>query len=160
MAKLSAAEQVERGKELTPARLLAFKLWKENPQITAAELDKALKEKGFEIGKTTRITWLARFKKGKGVRTYEGKPLTAVKPSEITLGDSRRRLGASSSHRGGIHFPGMGFRENLVVPGTPQLRSPDGCTGTYSDSVKQEKAPSRKDIHLGKRSSCARSQLS
>ena len=82
--KLSAAEKVERGKELTPARLLAFKLWKENPQITAAELGKALKEKGFEVGKTTYSTWLGRFKKGKGVRTYEGKRLVGVEPSEIT----------------------------------------------------------------------------
>jgi len=85
MVKLSAAQKTERGKELTPARLLAFQLWKENPQITAAELDKALKEKGFEVGKTTRATWLIRFKKGSRIRTYEGKPLTAVKPSEITL---------------------------------------------------------------------------
>jgi len=84
MVKLSAAGKVERGKELTPARLLAFELCKENPQITAAELGKALKEKGFEIGKTTYSGWLTRFKKGKGVRTYEGKPLKAVKPSEIT----------------------------------------------------------------------------
>ena len=80
MAKLSAAERVERGKELTPIRLLAFKLWKENPQITAAELGKALKEQGFEIGKTTRATWLTRFKKGAGVRTYDGKHLAGVKP--------------------------------------------------------------------------------
>jgi len=94
MVKLSAAEKVERGKELTPARLLAFKLCKENPKITAAELDKALKEKGFEIGRTTYTGWLTRFKKGKSIRTYEGKPLKdvkprkqriAVKPSEITL---------------------------------------------------------------------------
>ncbi|GAI45748.1 unnamed protein product, partial [marine sediment metagenome] len=84
MAKLSAAEKTERGRELTPARLLAFKLWKENPQITAAELDKALKEKGFEVGKTTRATWLTGFRKGRRVRTYEGKPLIAVKPAEIT----------------------------------------------------------------------------
>ena len=80
MAKLTAAEQVQRGKELTPARLLAFELCKENPQITAAELDKALKEKGFEIGKTTYSGWLGRFKKGKAIRTYDGKPLAAVKP--------------------------------------------------------------------------------
>ncbi len=85
MAKLGAAGKVERGKELTPARLFALELWKENPQITAAELGKALKEKGFEIGKTTYSTWLSRFKKGKGVRTYEGKPRIAVKPTEITL---------------------------------------------------------------------------
>ena len=84
MAKLTAAEKVERGKELTPARLLAFELWKENPQITAAELDKPLKEKGFEVTKTTRATWLTRFRKGSRIRTYKGKPLTAVKPSEIT----------------------------------------------------------------------------
>ena len=83
--KLSAAEKVERGKELTPARLLAFELWKENPQITAAELGKALKEKGFEVGNTTYTTWLARFRKGSRIRTYEGKPLTAVKPKKITL---------------------------------------------------------------------------
>ncbi len=83
MAKLSAAEQVARGKELAPARLLAFELWKENPQITGAELDTALKEKGFDIHKTTRTTWLSRFRKGKGVRAYEGKPLITVKPEKI-----------------------------------------------------------------------------
>ena len=85
MAKLTGAQRVERGKELKPARLLAFNLCKENPQITAAELDKALKEKGFEIARGTSLTWLTRFKKGKSIRTYEGKPLIAVKPSEITL---------------------------------------------------------------------------
>jgi len=79
----------------TPARLLAFKLCKENPQITTAELGKALKEKGFEVAKTTYIGWLTRFKKGKSIRTFEGKPLlkvvkpgkitSAVKPGEITL---------------------------------------------------------------------------
>jgi len=85
MVKLSAAEKMERGKELTPARLLAFELCKENPQITAAELDKALKEKGFEVSKNTYIGWLTRFKKGKSIRRYGGKPLLrAVKPSEIT----------------------------------------------------------------------------
>ncbi len=94
MAKLTAAETVERGKEIPPARLLAFKLWKENPQITAAELDKALKEKGFEVAKTTSATWLTRFKKGKGVRTYEGKPLIAVKPSEITLEQIIKAVGS------------------------------------------------------------------
>jgi len=83
LAKLSAAEKVERGKELTPARLFALVLWKENPQITAAELGKALKEKGFEIGKTTRATWLTRFKRGAGVRTYDGKHLAGVKPRHV-----------------------------------------------------------------------------
>ena len=94
MVKLTAAGKVERGKELTPARLLAFELWKENPQITAAELDKALKEKGFEIGRTTYTGWLTRFKKGKGIRTYEGKPLAAVKPSEITLEQIIKAVGS------------------------------------------------------------------
>jgi len=83
VVKLSATGRVERGRELTPARLLAFELYKENPQITAAELDKALKEKGFEVAKTTSATWLARFKKGRRVRTYDGKPPKGVEPSEI-----------------------------------------------------------------------------
>ena len=84
MVKLSAAGQTERGKELTPARLFALELWKENLQITALELGKALKEKGFEVAKSTYSTWLIRFKKGKSIRTYDGKDLRAVKPSEIT----------------------------------------------------------------------------
>ena len=83
MAKLNAAQKVGRGKELTPARLFAFELWKENPQITTAELGKALEEKGFEVAKSTYSTWLTRFKKGGRLRTYEGKPLRSVKPSEI-----------------------------------------------------------------------------
>jgi len=96
VAKLTAAEKIGRGKELTPARLLAFKLWEENPQITAVELDKALKEKGFEVAKGTRITWLTRFKKGSAIRTYEGKPLTAVavKPGEITLEQIIKAVGS------------------------------------------------------------------
>jgi len=85
LAKLSAAGKTERGKELTPARLFAFKLWKENPQITAAELGKALKEEGFEVVKSTYVTWLARFRKGKSIRTYEGKPLAGVESVEVTL---------------------------------------------------------------------------
>jgi hypothetical protein len=84
LVKLSAAGQTERGKELTPARLFALELWKENLQITALELGKALKEKGFEVAKSTYSTWLIRFKKGKSIRTYDGKDLRAVKPSEIT----------------------------------------------------------------------------
>ena len=103
MVKLTAAGKVERGKELTPARLLAFELWKGNPLITAAELDKALKEKGFEVAKTTVATWLTRFKKGKGVRTYDGKPLKGVeprkphipvKPGEITLEQIIKAVGS------------------------------------------------------------------
>ncbi|MBA7666346.1 hypothetical protein ES703_74425 [subsurface metagenome] len=93
MAKLSAAQKTERGKELTPARLFAFKLWEKNPQITSAELGKALEERGFEVGKGTYITWLARYRKGGHIRTYDGKPLKAekaiearppVEPSEVT----------------------------------------------------------------------------
>ncbi len=77
---LSTSEKIERGKELTPARLFAFKLWEENPQITVDELDKALKEKGFEeVGRTTRATWLTRFRKGSRLRTFDGKPLIAVR---------------------------------------------------------------------------------
>jgi len=70
MAKLSGAEKVQRGKELNPVRLMAFKLWQENPQITLTELDQALKENGFEIVRTTRATWLRRFRQGSGVRTF------------------------------------------------------------------------------------------
>ena len=100
---LSASEKMERGKELTPARLLAFELWEKNPKITATELDKALKEKGFEVVKTTRATWLTRFQKGSRIRTFEGKPLTAVKPrkqriamkpGEITLEQIIKAVGS------------------------------------------------------------------
>ncbi len=96
MTKLTAAEKTQRAKELTPARIFAFKLWEENPQITAAELGKALKEKGFDVGKTTPLTWLTRFRKGSRVRTFEGKPLTAVavKPGKITLEQIIKAVGS------------------------------------------------------------------
>jgi len=71
----------EKGKELTPARVLAFELWQENPQITGPELGRALKEKGFEVLRGTSTGWLARFKKGGGVQKYDGKKrLPGVKP--------------------------------------------------------------------------------
>jgi len=103
MVKLTGAGGVERGKELTPARLFAFELYKEKPQITTAELDKALKEKGFEVNKATFATWLTRFKKGKGVRTYDGKPPRSVeprmqripvKPGEVTLEQIIKAVGS------------------------------------------------------------------
>lgn len=56
----------EKGKALTPARVLAFKLWQENPQITGSDLSRVLKEKGFEVIKGTCTGWLTRFKKGGG----------------------------------------------------------------------------------------------
>ncbi len=84
MANLTAAQIKERGKELKPARLLAFKLWKENPQITGAELDQALKGEGFEA-KRSIYYWLNSFREGKGVGTYEEKSVAAEEPSEITL---------------------------------------------------------------------------
>ena len=75
---------MSRGAGVSSFPLSVFsELWKKNPQITARELDRELKEKGFEIGKTTRATWLARFKKGVGVRTYDGKNLTGVKPRHV-----------------------------------------------------------------------------
>jgi len=46
-----------------PARQLAFKLCQENPQITTAELGRALKEKGFVVPRPTAVTWLIRFRK-------------------------------------------------------------------------------------------------
>ena len=85
MAKLAGAQMKERGKELKPARLLAFKLCQENPQITNAELGQALMEKGFDIIKTTSAAWLTRFKKGSAVRTHEGKRRTEPKPSPARL---------------------------------------------------------------------------
>jgi len=81
MPNLAGAQIKERGKELKPARLFAFKLWQENPQITDAELDQALKEKGFEVNKSTFYLWLKSFR-GSGVKE---EPVTAIKPSEITL---------------------------------------------------------------------------
>ena len=75
----------ERRKELKPARLFAFKLWEENPKITAAELDKALKEKGFEVNRTTGATWLARFRKGSRIRTSETKRRLERKPKQARL---------------------------------------------------------------------------
>ncbi len=103
MVKLTGPEKIKRAKELTPVRLLAFELWKENPKITAAELGTALKEKGFEIAKTTVATWLAGFRKGRRVRTFDGKPLRGVeprmqripeKPSEVNLEQIIKAVGS------------------------------------------------------------------
>ena len=85
MAKLTGAEIKERGKELKPARLLAFKLWQENPQITNAELDQALKEKGFEVVINTIRAWLTRFKKRPAIRTHGAKPHPGSKPTPARL---------------------------------------------------------------------------
>jgi len=74
MANLDGAQRLQRGKELAPARALAFKLWQENPQINRGQLDQALKEKGFEVHRGTRDTWLSRFKKGSMPRTYPSQP--------------------------------------------------------------------------------------
>ena len=49
--------------KFTGEKELAFKLWNQNPQITGAELEQALKKEGFEVAKSTSATWLARFKK-------------------------------------------------------------------------------------------------
>jgi len=84
MAKLIGTQIAERGKELKPARLLVFKLWEENPQITGAEMEQALKEKGFEISKFTRIAWLARLRK-RSVRTHEAKRRPESKPKPARL---------------------------------------------------------------------------
>ncbi len=83
MVKLTAAQTVERGRELTPARELAFKLWQENKDISASQLYAILKEKGFKLGKSTPDAWLRRFKKGSKVRTYRGNRVIA--PEELTF---------------------------------------------------------------------------
>jgi len=67
MSRLTAAQIAEKARELKPARLFAFKLWQKNPQITTAELSLALKEKGFEVAKSTRSAWLIRFRRGQGI---------------------------------------------------------------------------------------------
>lgn len=85
MPNLAGAQMKERGKELKPARLFAFKLWQENPQITDAELDQALKEKGFDILQPTRVAWLRRCKKHSAIRTYEAKPRPGPKPTPTRL---------------------------------------------------------------------------
>ena len=58
LVKLTAAQTVERGRELTPARELAFKLWQENKDISASQLYAILEEKGFKLGKSTPNAWL------------------------------------------------------------------------------------------------------
>jgi len=85
MPNLAGAQIKERGKELKPARLFAFKLWQENPQITGAQLDRAVKDKGFEASKSICYLWLKTFRKGKGISTSEEKPVTAMEGSELTL---------------------------------------------------------------------------
>jgi len=85
MAVLTAAQIVERRKELKPARLLAFKLCQENPQITSAELGQAHKEKGFEVARNTIAAWLTRFKKHPAIRTHEAKPHPGSKPTPARL---------------------------------------------------------------------------
>lgn len=79
--KLTGEERAKRGRELAPARVFAFNLWKEKPKITSDELAQALKETGFEVAEGTRNTWLRRFNKGKGIHTYSGNK----KPSKVHL---------------------------------------------------------------------------
>ena len=83
MDKLTPQMAVKRGKELTPARELAFKLWQENKDISASQLYAILEEKGFKLGKSTPNMWLKRFKKGSKVRTYRRKRVIA--PEELTF---------------------------------------------------------------------------
>ena len=65
MAKLTGVKISERANELKTARMFAFNLWQENPQISKTELDQALIEKGFEVARNTYSTWLTRFKRAK-----------------------------------------------------------------------------------------------
>ncbi|MBA7527911.1 hypothetical protein ES705_20091 [subsurface metagenome] len=82
------------GRKPNPARLLAFKLWKQNPEVTGAELDKALREEGFQMHISTFYLWLNSFRKGKDVGTYKEKPVTAVEPSKITLEQIIKTVGS------------------------------------------------------------------
>jgi len=84
--KLTPQMAVKRGKELTPARELAFKLWQENKDISASQLRAILEEKGFKLGKSTPDAWLRRFKKGSKVQTYREKRVKRViAPEELTF---------------------------------------------------------------------------
>lgn len=77
---------------------LAFKLWEENRQITAAELQQGLKEKGFVVHEATCYRWLKDFREGKGVGTSEEKPVTTVEPGDdITLEQIIKAAGSVES---------------------------------------------------------------
>jgi len=84
--KLTPQMAVKRGKELTPARELAFKLWQENKDISALQLYAILEEKGFKLGKSTPNMWLKRFRKGSKPGTYREKRVKRViAPEELTF---------------------------------------------------------------------------
>lgn len=86
MDKLTPQIAVKRGKELTPARELAFKLWEENKDISPSQLRAILEEKDFKLGKSTPNAWLKRFREGSKPRTYREKRVKRViAPEELTF---------------------------------------------------------------------------
>ena len=74
MSKLSAAERVEKGKELEPARKHAYRFWKKNQDIKAKELLQELKRAGYDVNEHTCYTWVARWRRGQGFAKELGLP--------------------------------------------------------------------------------------
>jgi len=72
--------QSERAKliaEMEPARMLAFSIWSEDPQITGTKLVALLKERGHEVNQNTANSWVDRWRKGKGPDKSEKSKLIA-----------------------------------------------------------------------------------
>lgn len=55
-------------KELEPARKMAYSLWTSNPSITPSKLESLLLMEGYEVIRSTCITWLSRFRNPEGTR--------------------------------------------------------------------------------------------
>jgi len=74
LPKLSAAEKVERGKGLEPARKHGYRYWKKNQAIKAKVLQQELKQAGYEVLGNTCQTWITRWRKGQGFAKELGLP--------------------------------------------------------------------------------------
>lgn len=84
MARMAPAERIKRGKELKPIREAAFKIWKENPKMTGAELRNRLGDLAKDIAPNTPETWVNRWRKGEGLaRTMKVVEPVKEKPETV-----------------------------------------------------------------------------
>ena len=65
-------ERFKRGRELYPARKMAFSIWTQNQSIFASDLMDRLRENGFDVGRHTCDTWVGRWKRGNGLAGGRG----------------------------------------------------------------------------------------
>lgn len=88
MAKLTPAERAKRGKEIKPIRETAFKIWKENPKMTGAELRRRLGDLAKKIAPNTPQTWVNRWRRGEGL----ARTIKAIGPA---VGTTEQQLGVA-----------------------------------------------------------------